>query len=24
MENEIAHIAEYEDKLEVLKNHFGA
>jgi hypothetical protein len=24
MENEIAHIAEYEDKLEVLIKHFGA
>ena len=24
MENEIAHIAEYEDKLEVLVKHFGA
>jgi TusA-related sulfurtransferase len=23
MENEIAHIAEYEDKLEVLDKHFG-
>jgi hypothetical protein len=24
MENEVAHIAEYEDKLEVLEKHFGA
>ncbi len=24
MENEVSHIAEYEDKLEVLVKHFGA